>query len=234
MNIRQYRELTWEQRICLLILIVDMFLVFPLVYLGWFRYSTMINYPMAKVIEPFWNVSSSSICTWGHLIVVVSCIAAYCLKKRPAIRICMLGATVVFVIMIILGGRELIFLNNAVSNFNPATVQSTMVEIDLQQLYEMSQDDELAMIYFGRPSCTHCEEIKPNLDILINNSHSQVYYYNTERDRNDNAEEMQSVLEIYGIDSLPSLVVWKGNGEKEIYADEQMIEYFMDTERFDY
>lgn len=234
MDNKRSADLTWEQRICLLILFVDIFLAFPLVYLGWFRYSTIMNYPMAKVIEPSWNVGSSSICTWGHLIVVVSCIAAYCLKNRPAIRVCMLSATAVFVIMLLLGGRELVFLNKAVTNFNPDTVQSTMMEIDLQQLYDISQEEKLAMIYFGRPGCTHCEEIKPNLDILINNSHSQVYYYNTEQDRNDNAEEMERVLAIYSVDSLPSLVVWTGNGEKEIYADEQIIEYFMDTERFDY
>lgn len=121
------------------------------------------------------------------------------------------------------------------ADFNPETVQSTMIEIDLQQLEDLQNNEETTMIYFGRPSCAHCSEIKPNLDILVNNSHSKVYYYNTEQDRDDNHDEMQPVLDAYGVAAVPALVVWADAGEtQEVYFNEDIVDYFLDTDRFSY
>ena len=134
--------------------------------------------------------------------------------------------------MFVIGYNEYRYLHISKKYFNPETVQSTMVEIDLQQLEDLQNNGETTMIYFGRPSCAHCSEIKPNLDILVNNSHSKVYYYNTEQDRDDNHDEMQPVLDTYGVAAVPALVVWAGAGEtQEVYFNEDIVDYFLDTNK---
>ena len=62
-----------------------------------------------------------------------------------------------------------------------------------------------------------------------------VYYYNTEQDRDDNHDEMQTVLDTYGVGTVPALVVWADAGETQaIYFNEDIVEYFLDTDRFSY
>ena len=62
-----------------------------------------------------------------------------------------------------------------------------------------------------------------------------VYYYNTEKDRDDNHDEMQAVLDTYGVATVPALVVWADAGETQaIYFNEDIVEYFLDTDRFSY
>ena len=62
-----------------------------------------------------------------------------------------------------------------------------------------------------------------------------VYYYNTEQDRDNNQNEMQAVLDTYGVAAVPALVVWADAGEtQEIYFNEDIVDYFLDTDRFNY
>jgi len=62
-----------------------------------------------------------------------------------------------------------------------------------------------------------------------------VYYYNTEQDRDTNHDDMQAVLDIYGVGTVLALVVWANAGEtQEIYFNEDIVGYFLDTDKFEY
>ena len=219
----------------MLLLFLDLPLLFPLCSVVFSRYQTLLEYPMAVVIAPAYDVFFTGICIAGHLVVIPACILAYFSKNRLESNTRFAFAIVAMILMLFMAFNEWHFANLAKKNFNPEIVQSTMIEIDLQQLEELQSNGETTMIYFGRPSCAHCSEIKPNLDILVNNSHSKVYYYNTEQDRDDNHDEMQTVLDTYGVEAVPALVVWADAGEtQEIYFNEDVVDYFLDTSRFSY
>ncbi|HIU10612.1 MAG TPA: hypothetical protein IAB00_05150, partial [Candidatus Avidehalobacter gallistercoris] len=186
------------QRISVLLIFVDMLLAFPLSPLMLSlseRYYTLLNYPMAEVISPFYDIHFTAICLYGHLVIIPAFILAYICKRRCFVNAFFATGLVFMALVLLIAFNEHYFAARAEKYYNPETVQSTMVEIDLQQLEDLQDSTEETMIYFGRPSCAHCNEIKPNLDILVNNSHSLVYYYNTEQDREDNHDAMQAVLD---------------------------------------
>ena len=226
------------QRISVLLIFVDMLLAFPLSPLKLSlseRYYTLLNYPMAEVISPFYDIHFTAICLYGHLVIIPAFILAYICKRRCFVNAFFATGLVFMALVLLIAFNEHYFAARAEKYYNPETVQSTMVEIDLQQLEDLQDSTEETMIYFGRPSCAHCNEIKPNLDILVNNSHSLVYYYNTEQDREDNHDAMQAVLDTYNVGTVPALAVCDNTSNtQEVYYDEESIDYFLDTNRFNY
>lgn len=227
--------MNWAQRLSVLLIFLDIVLSFPLIGGITARYYTLVHYPLAEVIEPFYGSFLTGICIFGHIVVLPVFLISYFSKDQEESKKCFIAGAIVMSLMIVIGINEYHFANVAEKYYNPETVQSTMVKIDLQQLEDLQNNETTTMIYFGRPSCAHCNEIKPNLDILVNNSHSTVYYYNTEQDRDTNAVEMQAVLDTYGVGTVPALVVLNGSAEKhETYFDEDIIDYFLDTNRFKY
>ena len=224
-----------QKRLNILLIFLDIALLLPLSMCVVIRYYIAINYPLAKLIEPFYSSFIAMFCFYGHFIVIPAFILSYLNKRKLLVNIFFYIAILTMFFMFVIGYNEYRYLHISKKYFNPETVQSTMVEIDLQQLEDLQNNGETTMIYFGRPSCAHCNEIKPNLDILVNNSHSKVYYYNTEQDRDDNHDEMQTVLDTYGVEAVPALVVWADAGEtQEIYFNEDVVDYFLDTSRFSY
>ncbi len=228
------------QRLSVLLVFADIMLGFPLSPLMLTlteRYYALVNYPLSEVIEPFYGVSmyTVGICLWGHIVIIPAFIMAYLCKKASVGKKFFLVGIITMMLMLIIAFNEHHFAVTAEQYYNPETVQSTMVEIDLEHLKSLQNDEDTVMIYFGRPGCAHCNEIKPDLDILVNNSHSTVYYYNTELDRENNPEQMQTVLDDYGVYSVPALVVRTNQGEiQEQYFDEDIVDYFLDTDRFSY
>lgn len=222
------------KRFGILLLLINPLLAFLMLY-SYFTWYFFSEYPMAKVIAPTYDSSILLILFIGCCLNVPLLIWAYITKNNKFNRIIILFSTLII-------GLSILFVVNILGNYakvkkyyNPETVQSTMVEIDLQQLEDLQKNKETTMIYFGRPSCPDCNKIKPNLDILVNNSHSLVYYYNTEQDRDDNHDEMQAVLDTYGVATVPALVVWADAGEtQEVYFNEDIVDYFLDTSRFSY
>lgn len=56
-----------------------------------------------------------------------------------------------------------------------------------------------------------------------------------EQDRDDNHDKMQAVLDTYGVAAVPALVMWVDAGEtQEVYFNEDIVNYFLDTSRFSY
>jgi thiol:disulfide interchange protein len=223
------------KKISVALLIISLPLLFVIYSLVWGSGETLAAYPMSVVIKPFYSAKCVLYTFYSMLAIYPILIIGYIIKKPVLSKIMFGVGTLIFICACYISFSEIAYENNAKSNYNPKTVQSTMVEIDLQQMEALQDNEENCMIYFGRPNCVHCEEIKPNLDILINNSHSLVYYYNTEQDRDTNYEAMQAALEKYGVSSVPALVVWASTGEtQEICFNEDIVDYFLDTSKFRY
>ena len=223
--------------------IIAVLLVFLNIPLGFILYGACYNqyltrrYWLAYLIRPFYDYNEGILLStiFVILLAMLLCIIAYAVKSEKKAKVFAIIALILTLTESAILVNEYYFAYKVRTYFNPETVQSTMIEIDLQQLEDLQNNDETTMIYFGRPSCAHCSEIKPNLDILVNNSHSMVYYYNTEQDRDNNQNEMQAVLDTYGVAAVPALVVWADAGEtQEIYFNEDIVDYFLDTDRFNY
>ena len=222
---------------------IAVLLVFLNIPLGFILYGACYNqyltrrYWLAYLIRPFYDYNEGILLStiFVILLAMLLCIIAYAVKSEKKAKVFAIIALILTLTESAILVNEYYFAYKVRTYFNPETVQSTMIEIDLQQLEDLQNNDETTMIYFGRPSCAHCSEIKPNLDILVNNSHSMVYYYNTEQDRDNNQNEMQAVLDTYGVVAVPALVVWADAGEtQEIYFNEDIVDYFLDTDRFNY
>ena len=228
--------MTIIQRLSVLLIIVELFLCTPVAVAMVIRYFVLLNYPLAEVIEPFYDdIIVAMLCLFGHLIVIPAFILSYNCKKKNWSNLSFCVGIVVMFLMCMIALNEYHFAARAEKYYNPETVQSTMVEIDLQQLEDLQDSTEETMIYFGRPSCAHCNEIKPDLDILVNNSHSLVYYYNTEQDREDNHDAMQAVLDTYNVGTVPALAVCDNTSNtQEVYYDEEIVDYFLYTSKFKY
>lgn len=224
-----------SKRLSVLLFLLDIPCIVLTTGMQWNHYDILCKYPLARVITEQYDYTVVKCAFFSALFVLPILIVGYNLNKPKVTKFLFLLSVALFLFACLVDSTEIMLASRAKKYFDPKIVQSTMIEIDLQQLEELQKNRETTMIYFGRPSCGHCNEIKPNLDILVNNSHSMVYYYNTEQDRDDNHDEMQAVLDTYGVATVPALVVWADAGEtKEIYFNEDIVDYFLDTDRFSY
>jgi predicted bacteriocin transport accessory protein len=222
------------KKINFLLIFVNIIFTFILFAVWWGRSSILENYPMAVAIAPTYNEMLVCYASPVALINIFLAIIAYVLKNEKWGR-----ALTILVILISLGTgaimcNEIAFARHAERAYNPSTVKSSMLDINLEELANLRENKENVLIYIGRPSCKVCAELKPNLDCLVNNSKSTVYYYNTELDRNTNSTKMQAVLDTYGIDGVPVLVVCKLGVVDAVFYDEDMISYFLDSGIFEY
>lgn len=223
------------KRFSVLLIFLDILLLPFLYYTSCARSWMAMFYSLAFLIAPTYDFRLMLVCLGLCILMLPLLVIAYNTNISKLSNVFVVISAVVMIISSILAINVFLCYLRIEADFNPETVQSTMIEIDLQQLEDLQNNEETTMIYFGRPSCAHCSEIKPNLDILVNNSHSKVYYYNTEQDRDDNHDEMQPVLDTYGVAAVPALVVWAGAGEtQEVYFNEDIVDYFLDTDRFSY
>lgn len=223
------------KRFSVLLIFLDILLLPFLYYTSCARSWMAMFYSLAFLIAPTYDFRLMLVCLGLCILMLPLLVIAYNTNISKLSNVFVVISAVVMIISSILAINVFLCYLRIEADFNPETVQSTMIEIDLQQLEDLQNNEETTMIYFGRPSCAHCSEIKPNLDILVNNSHSKVYYYNTEQDRDDNHDEMQPVLDAYGVAAVPALVVWADAGEtQEVYFNDDIVDYFLDTSRFSY
>ena len=226
----------FHKKISALLIVLDLLLILYSYAAMWGNSEVLISYPMSIAIQPYYDFGCKFV-GYACLIsiwLLPMLIIVYNLKKpfwsNIALAVCIVMFLFAFFVTIV----QMIFYKDAQSNYNPLTVQSVMIEINLEQLSEMQNSEERTMIYFGRPTCGECETIKTNLDILVNNSHSTVYYYNTEQDRASRPEEMKMVLDVYGIASVPALAVLEAGEVQTTYFDDDIIDYFLNSGEFVY
>lgn len=85
-----------------------------------------------------------------------------------------------------------------------------LVDVDTNRLTQIVSNEENALVYIGRPTCSMCQEFKPELEKKLLKSRKNLFYLNTDEHRSENG--FGDVLEKISVDSVPVIVKMK-NGE---------------------
>ena len=81
-----------------------------------------------------------------------------------------------------------------------------LINIDNLSIFEDSKDK---VIYFARDTCPSCKEIKPLLSETFKDSDKEIYYFDTDKWRNN--KEFDRILKYYSVESVPYFVKLKNN-----------------------
>lgn len=109
---------------------------------------------------------------------------------------------------------------------NASVQHANISEITLEELENVIVGNDKEVVYVGRDSCPLCEYILPDLIEYIEAKNLRILYYNTEKDRNSNKEDMRRVLDSIHIYEVPFIMVID---QKEIVAQfsgEHLVEEF--------
>ena len=94
-------------------------------------------------------------------------------------------------------------------------VQATrhFVELDNTRIQENMKDlkRQLRFVYVGRETCPYCREFAPKLKEAAKSINATIYYIDTE----NKTDELAKFAEQYHIDSIPTLLVFKGGQLQE-------------------
>ncbi|GAA0234530.1 thioredoxin family protein [Metaclostridioides mangenotii] len=95
------------------------------------------------------------------------------------------------------------------------TIDSTSKHGELKNIEKLSffndlkeKDDEI-IIYFGNEECIFCKKFKPILLDVIDEDNKNIYYFNTEKLRNQSM--YSDIIESYHIEQIPKLIYLKSN-----------------------
>ena len=80
--------------------------------------------------------------------------------------------------------------------------------ISLKDLDTLNNKDIL--VYFGRPTCPVCSEFLPVLENVLQDEKKEIYYFNTDEWREH--DKYQSIISLYEIESVPSIIKIDENG----------------------
>ena len=87
------------------------------------------------------------------------------------------------------------------------------VELDNTRIQENMKDlkRQLRFVYVGRETCPYCREFAPKLKEAAKSINATIYYIDTE----NKTDELAKFAEQYHIDSIPTLLVFKGGQLQE-------------------
>lgn len=105
-------------------------------------------------------------------------------------------------------------------NFNGSSKNNACND-NLQEITDISffNDAKNEIVFFGRPTCPSCNELKPILLEVLKEEQKKIYYFNTDNWRDH--KEFETTLQKYNVESLPQLVSIKSDGfiEKDTILD---------------
>lgn len=85
-----------------------------------------------------------------------------------------------------------------------------LVDIDINRLTQIVSNQENALVYIGRPTCSMCREFKPGLEKTLLKNRKELLYLNTDEHRSEKG--FGDILEKINVDSVPVIVKLE-NGE---------------------
>jgi len=102
-----------------------------------------------------------------------------------------------------------------------------IVSIRSDELREKLDNDERFFIYVGRPTCSDCRRVYPQLAKSVDDSQTYIYYYNTDRERPH--ELFEDLIATLDIDAVPAIIyVDKGQVISKVVEDEIKNKNFID------
>ena len=97
--------------------------------------------------------------------------------------------------------RQQIVSENVIKD--PETGAYPITNSNLQSIID---NEKTALVYFGRPTCPHCQQFMPVLKSVLSQRNLNVYYYNTDAGRADNADLMIQLLGELNVSSVPTFM----------------------------
>lgn len=90
--------------------------------------------------------------------------------------------------------------------------------ISVAELNDIIDSDDNKIIYFSRKTCERCVELDRNLQkVLDKQFQEKIYLFDTDKARSENEELMKSILNNIKVESVPTIIYFQGNNEKDRY-----------------
>lgn len=102
---------------------------------------------------------------------------------------------------------------------NVETVEElSFKSVSLSEISNLIKEDNDKIIYFSRKTCDRCLQLDKSLkEVLDKNSQEKIYLFDTDKARNENNELMKEILKEVKVESVPTIIYFEGNVEKDRY-----------------
>ena len=110
-------------------------------------------------------------------------------------------------------------INNKEETQNVETVEElSFKSVSLSEISNLIKEDKNKIIYFSRKTCDGCLQLDKSLkEVLDKNSQEKIYLFDTDKARNENNELMKEILKEVKVESVPTIIYFEGNVEKDRY-----------------
>lgn len=88
----------------------------------------------------------------------------------------------------------------------PTKSSASLTSLDSQKLEKYIKEKENIWVYIGRPTCDECKRFSPVLKEFLKENNKQIYYYNTDKERKENEQEMINQLNKLGVKTVPTMI----------------------------
>ncbi|OTN76137.1 hypothetical protein A5886_001214 [Enterococcus sp. 8G7_MSG3316] len=83
---------------------------------------------------------------------------------------------------------------------------SSLIEVRNQELAQALESDSKFFIYIGRPTCPICEDFESILENALEELDNNLYYFNTDKARDEDEEKMLALIESLEIVAVPTII----------------------------
>lgn len=92
--------------------------------------------------------------------------------------------------------------------------------ISLDEFEKSLESEDVTVVYVGRDDCKDCNEFEEKIDKTLEEYHVELQAYYTTEDRDgDRSEEMYDLLDEYGIESVPCMIVTENSSVTKLWTD---------------
>lgn len=189
------------------------------------NYDDIIGYIYPMPLSIYFLLGAIAISILSSVIIIFGCM------KRPIKNRLSIGIVLALMIVGSITGIQLKY-HYSIINFEPSNVEPYMASISLNELMEIHTNKRSATIYVGRPTCPICSYYEPYLHIQAKLNQIDLLYYNTEEDRYDNVDKLKEVLDIFKVDSVPTILVISEGEVTKKYMDEELLSSFAEIASF--
>ena len=90
----------------------------------------------------------------------------------------------------------------------------------------LNENGGIKFLYVGRPTCENCQEYQPIVEAVINEIDVEVFYYNTDDNRED--EIFDEIIEQLDLVAVPTIIKIKNGKVVDEMIGVQTMEYTTD------
>jgi hypothetical protein len=129
------------------------------------------------------------------------------------------------------------FQNEITKDPPPKVTTPKIIKISLTELDSIKTNKKSGIVYVSREDCPEYMDVYPKLEELLEElkleefsaeEHVELLYYDTINDRETVPEQVAEVLDKFGIDSVPTVVVVKGGEVQKAFDGDSIVQALKD------